>query len=106
MSSDILATVTRDGTVIYGSPIPIAFQLDFATEMEQHGGYGMVPSYRYEGYCPQILDIRQNDYLQDTVNKDPVTNTPVQYQIVGKPEKFPDGHMEFKADDRRTVNFS
>jgi hypothetical protein len=102
---DIIADVTRDGTAIYtGKP----FRLEYAGDMEMQvpGGYGMTPYYRYQGFIRQILDIRQNDYLKDQVNIDPVTNTNVMYQVISIPERFPDGHMEFKADNARTTGFS
>ena len=103
MSLETLVNVTRDGTMLYQN---VAIQIDFASDMEMHVPGGMIPFYRYVGYIWQTLDIRQNDYLADQLNKDAVTGTAKPYQVVSKPETFPDGHLELKLDDQRIVGFS
>lgn len=104
MSTDILANVFRD-KVLLPLDMPIPMELHFVGEMEMHGPGGPVPHYRYLGIVWRIFDLRQNDYLQDTLTTDPVTQTLAAYQIVSKPEPFPDGHMEFRADDARITGF-
>ncbi len=104
MSTDILATIKRDGTTLYTN-IPI--QLDFAGDLEITTGYSEPPHYRYDGFIQQILDIRQHDLIMDQLNTDPRTSTNVEYQVVSKPEKFPvTGNMQFKADDAQITGFS
>lgn len=103
MSLETLVTVTRDGNQVYSN---IAIQLDFAADMEMHVPGGMTPFYRYIGYIWQVLDIRMNDYLSDQLNTDPVTNTAKVFQVVSKPESFPDGHIELRLDDQRIVGFN
>lgn len=103
MSLETLVTVTRDGNQLYSN---VAIQLDYAADMEMHVPGGMTPFYRYIGFIWQKIDVRQNDYLSDQLNTDPVTNTPKTYQVVNKPEPFPDGHLELKLDDQRIVGFS
>jgi hypothetical protein len=104
MSQDILATITRDNVLLSGDPA--AIELHFASDMEQHGSGGIRPYYRYLCIVWQILDLKQNDYLQDTLTTDPVTGTATTYQVVSMPETFTDGHMEFKADSARITGFS
>jgi hypothetical protein len=103
MSLETLFTFTRDGNRLYQN---VAIQLDFASDMEMHVPGGMIPFYRYVGFVQQTLDIRQNDYGQDQLNNDPVTGTAKVYQVVSRPESFPDGHIELKLDDQRLVGFS
>ena len=103
MIIETLVTVTRDGVQLYQD---IATQIEFVGDMEMHVSGGVSPFYRYEGFIWKIIDMRQNDYLKDQLNTDPITGIAVEYQVIGKPGRFPDGHMEFKADDRRVTGFS
>ena len=100
MSTDILATVSRDGTNLYTS---VPFQLDFASDLELALGYSEPPHYRYDGYVQQLLDIRMHDVLTDQINLDPRTGAPKTYLVVGKPEVFPMGYMAMKIDDPQTT---
>lgn len=103
MSKMILATNLRDNALM-NQNMPI--QLDFATDMEQHGYGGIIPYYRYLGIVHGVYDIKQNDYLLDQLTTDQVTGAQETYVVVNKPEPFPDGHMEIKCDDARVTGFS
>lgn len=113
---DCFAAVYRDGTAVSGlGSVPM--RIEFATDMEAKAEAGESPYYRYVGIVRQIIDLRQFDLLQNvqycspltgalTAYLDPASGNAVTWQLVDKPETFLDGHLEFKADDVRAVNFS
>jgi hypothetical protein len=112
MSEPILADISRDGTTI-ATGIPM--EVHFSIEMEQHVNGGITPFYRYLCIVWQLIDIHQNDYLVNVQRIDPLTSQLITWldnagaannvQITSKPERFPDGHLEFHGDDRRTTGF-
>ncbi|GAC1471376.1 MAG: hypothetical protein PVSMB5_19950 [Ktedonobacteraceae bacterium] len=94
MSSDVHGIVTRDGAQIFPK---VTFQIERMSEMEASAHGGQSPYYLYNGFCLGAYDLRQNDYIVDLYNVDPVTNQPKAYQIINEPESFPDQHMEFQC---------
>ena len=82
MSTRITAKVTRDNTQIYDD---LVFKIDRMGEVEALS-YSVPPSYLYNGIIEGIYDLRQNDYIVDLVNVDPVTTQPKAYQIINEPE--------------------
>lgn len=102
MSEMILVSTFRDNTLNLQN-IPV--EKHFISESEQHGPYGIRPFYQYLCIVQGLYDIKQNDYLKDQQNNDPVTNAPYAYQVTTKPEPFDDGHMEFHANDARITGF-
>ncbi len=113
---DVLATVYRDGAAVTGLA-GSALRLEFVSDMEAKGEGGTIPYYRYLCFYQGIADIRQCDTLQNVqaINPltgqmqamlDPASGNAVTWQVVDKPETFPNGHMELKVDDARLVNFS
>lgn len=101
MSSDIYGKVTRDGVVIYPS---ILFQIERMSAVEAMT-YSEPPHFMYDGFCTGPYDLRQNDYIIDLYNTNPVTSQKKAYMIYNEPESFPDGHIEFscKSADRAAV---
>lgn len=93
MSVDVYADVKRDGVIVHTDK---TFQLDRMSEVEAMT-YSLPPHFSYDGYHIGILDLRQNDYIVDKVNRDPVTSLPKEYQITNEPESFPDAHVEFQC---------
>lgn len=91
MSIDVIANVARDNMTLFSNQL---FQIDRMTMMEAMT-YSLPPHFSYDGYVLGPLDLRQNDYLIDTINTDPVTTRAKTYQVVNEPERFPDGHIEF-----------
>lgn len=102
MSEMLLVTTTRDGAPILTN---LVVEKHFISESEQHGPYGVRPYYQYLCIVDGIYDIRQNDYMKDQKNNDPVTNAPYVYQIVTKPEPFEDQQLQFHANDARITGF-
>jgi hypothetical protein len=102
MSETLLVTTTRDGVQKLQN---LVVEKHFISESEQHGPYGIRPFYQYLCIAQGIYDIKQNDYMKDQNNTDPITSAPYAYQIVSKPEPFDDGHMEFHANDARITGF-
>jgi hypothetical protein len=113
MSEPIMADVTRDGAAVF---VSIVVELHFSVDIEQHANGGITPYYRYLCIVWQLIDIHQNDYLTNVQRVDPLTSqlvamvdnagAPNAIQVVTRPERLPDGHIEFKADDRRITGFS
>jgi len=54
------------------------------------------PSDVFDGYIDGYLanPLLRGDALFDQLNTDPITSLPVYYQVVSRPEPFPDGHTE------------
>lgn len=48
----------------------------------------------YITYLNPLTPIRRGDAWLDQLNTDPLTGLPVFYQVVSRPEPFPDGHVE------------
>ena len=48
----------------------------------------------YVKYAPPTWTLLRGDLLSDQVNTDPLTNNAVAYRVVGRPQAFPDGHIE------------
>jgi len=113
MSEQIIADVTRDGATQFTA---IPMELHFAMDAEQHAMGGVTPFYRYLVLAWQLIDIHQNDYLINVKRIDPLTSTLValldnagaanNILVATKPERLPDGHIEFKGNDARTTGFS
>lgn len=38
--------------------------------------------------------VLRGDTITDTINTDPLTNAKTVYRVVGRPQAFPDGHIE------------
>lgn len=93
MSSDIYGKVTRDGVVIYPS---ILFQIDRMSTIEAMS-YSMPPHYLYDASCTGPYVLRQNDYITDLYNVDPITSQAKAYQIINEPESFPDTYIELSC---------
>lgn len=102
MSELMLVNTYRDGALTLQN---LVVEKHFLSESEQHAPFGRSPFYQYLCIVQGKYDIKQNDYLKDQQNTDPVTSAPYAYQITTKPELFPDGHMEFHADDARITGF-
>lgn len=115
MSEQIIVDVTRDGSTQF-SGIPIELFFESFTEQTPHGYGGMRPYYRYLCIVRRLIDIHQNDYLMNIQRIDPLTSQLVAWldnggaannlQVVTKPERFSNGHIEFRADDARTGGFA
>jgi hypothetical protein len=82
MSTHITAKVTRDTVQIYAS---LVFQIDRIGEVEALT-YSASPSFLYNGIIEGIYALRQNDYIVDLNNVDPVTTQAKIYQIINEPE--------------------
>lgn len=82
MSTHIMGQVTRDNTQTYES---LVFQIDRMGEVEAIT-HSAPPGYLYNGIIEGIYDLRQNDYIVDLVNTDPVTAQAKAYQIINEPE--------------------
>ncbi len=113
MSEQIIADVSRDNaTVFTGIPMEIYFE----SFMEMHVGGGMRPFYRYLCIVWRLISVNQNDYLTNVKRIDPLTGqlvawldnagAPNNLQVVTKPERFPDMHIQFRCDDARTTGFA
>lgn len=48
----------------------------------------------YIKYAPASLAVLRGDLLTDEKNIDPETSRNTLYRAVGRPQKFPDGHIE------------
>jgi hypothetical protein len=115
MSERVLADVTRDGVTQFSS-IPVELFFESVVEQQQPVYGGMKPYYRYLCIVEQLLDIRQNDYLENIKRIDPLTGQLVPWLDAGgavnnlhvatRPERFSDGHIEFRGDDARTTGFT
>lgn len=92
MSKDIHGQVMRDNVQVYKD---ILFQIDRMSSVETLAHASYPPYFLYNGYCMGQFDLRQNDYIVDLYNKDPVTNQAKAYQIINEIESFPDMHVEF-----------
>jgi hypothetical protein len=113
MSEQVLADVTRDGATQF-TGIPV--ELFFETFLEQHGSGGIKPYYKYLCIVNQVIDIHQNDYLVNVRRIDPLTGQLVAMvdasgavnaiQVISKPERFVDAHIEFRGDDARITGFA
>jgi hypothetical protein len=93
MSTDIYGKVTRDGAIVYQN---ILFQIDRMSAIEAMS-YSQPPHFLYDGFCTGPYVLRQNDYIVDLYNVDPVTNQPKAYQIINEPEPYPNGYIEFSC---------
>ncbi len=82
MSTHITAKVMRDNTQIHAS---LVFQIDRMGEVEALS-HSAPPSYLYNGIIEGIYALRQNDYIVDLNNTDPVTTQAKSYQIINEPE--------------------
>lgn len=98
MSIDVYGKVLRDNVQIYPTVggQPILFQMDRMSAVEAMS-YSIAPYYLYDGFCEGPYLLRQNDYIVDVYNVDPVTNQAKAYQIINEPESFPDIHIEFSC---------
>lgn len=95
----IAVSVLRDGLVIAED---VAMNIERNAQLEM-STYSAAPHYRYDAVLQYPLPggyvLRMNDYLRDELNTDNVTGSPLMYQVVNQPEKWPDGHYEFEVDD-------
>jgi hypothetical protein len=113
MSEQVLADITRDGATLFSG---ISVELFFETFLEQHGSGGTKPYYKYLCIVTQLIDIHQNDYLVNVRRIDPLTSQLVAMvdasgaanaiQVISRPERFADAHLEFRGDDARTTGFA
>jgi hypothetical protein len=113
MSEQIIADISRDNATIFTG---IPMELHFSVDLEMHSFGGITPFYRYLCIVWQLIDIHQNDYLVGVKRIDPLTGQLVAWldnagaantiQVVSRPERLPDSHIEFHGDDRRTTGFS
>lgn len=112
MSERLLGDVSRDNSTIMTG---IVVETHMETELEQHGFGGIKPYYRYLCIVQGLYDLHQNDYLVNVKRIDPLTgqlvalvdaaNTANALQVVSIVERFPDGHIEFRANDARITGF-
>jgi hypothetical protein len=108
-----MTDVSRDNTTQFTA---IPMELHFDTTMEQHAMGGVTPFYRYLVIVQQLIDIHQNDYLVNVKHIDPLSGSLValldnagaanNILVATKPERMPDGHLEFRGNDARTTGFS
>lgn len=100
MSSDVFANVTRATAPVSGSPIWV--QLDEMSQADARAYSGAQagegPYDRYSGYTEWPIVLRRGDLLTDQNTVDPDTGANTKYRIIGRPEKFPDGHQEWVCD--------
>lgn len=100
MSQDVFVAVTRAQSPVSGSSIWVQLdemsQADAAAYSGAQAGEG--PYDRFSGYTEWPITLRRGDLLTDQNNTDPDTGANTKYRIIGRPEKFPDGHSEFVAD--------
>jgi|SRR5580765_2693810 len=101
MSIDVYANVTRDNSIIYQK---VWFQIDRMSELEA-STYSEPPNFLYNAYMLGNLDLRQNDFLVDINNTDPITGKAKAYQVINEIERFPDMHLQFnvKRADRSLI---
>ncbi len=87
-------TITRSGTTIASG---VAVQLDTKHPM-MAAYYNAAHPYDvfdcYVLYAPPAWTVLRSDELTDEVNVDPLTNAHTLYRAVGRPQPYPDGHIE------------
>lgn len=80
-SKHIRGKITRDTALIYDS---LVFQIDSMSDVEALS-HSAPPSYLYNAIVEGIYDLRQNDYITDLKNVDPITQQFKAYQIISEP---------------------
>jgi hypothetical protein len=64
---------------------------EMAAYYDKSHPYDIFDAYLKAGYGWQLL---RGDLLTDQQNTDPLTGTNTLYRVVGRPEAFPNGHIE------------
>ena len=87
-------TSPTGGTVIANN---VSVQIDeknpvLASEYDRSHPYDVFDG--YIAYYPPTLTICRSDAWVDQNNTDPLTGNAMFYQVIGRPERFPDGHVE------------
>ena len=94
MSQDIYVNITRKGTTIASN---VLVQVDvmsphLARDYDDNHPFDLFEAYIY--YLPPTTKVIRGDTFTDTVNTSPSTGSLATYLVVGRPEPFPDGHVE------------
>jgi hypothetical protein len=94
MSQDIYVTITRKGTTIASN---VLVQLDvmnphLGKDYDGNHPFDFFEAYIY--YLPSTTTVIRGDEFTDTINTSPSTGSLTQYLVIGRPEPFPDGHVE------------
>lgn len=93
---DTTVTVTRSGTALQTRVRAIIEEQSvqmgaYYNERHPYDVFTIFIQYATMGY-------QRGDLITDEFNKDPSTNAPAVYRVVGTPRAYIDGHVELVAD--------
>jgi len=106
MSQVIRVNVSRRTTSVASN---VTLQLDvmnphLARDYDGNHPFDLFDAYIY--YLPPTTTILRGDIFTDITNNSPSTGALAQYLVVGRPEPFPDGHVECVVNQYVGVNNS